>query len=170
MQHGISIVVVGAAVLAGVAVVVDGMFPDPEPAPRAADTLILTDYSKGRVGDCVRFSGPGEDDQGVSVIDCDDRRASLRIGALLSTSAGDCPAGRYKLLRDTRHDTGLCLLPNAREGDCFELDLRDVQSSEVAKVDCAAPVASVRVVAPTEECDPRLAYAEPKVVLCLGKP
>ncbi|WP_285752583.1 hypothetical protein [Lentzea sp. NBRC 105346] len=169
MREGIR----NTAAAAVVGVVVVGVYslvsrPAEDPVPRAADSLILTDYSKGRAGDCVRFSGPGEDDLGVSVIDCAGERASLRIGAVLSTSAGECPSGRYKLLRDTRHDASLCLLPNAREGDCFKLDVRNVQRSVVAKVDCA--LADVRVLPFQENCAPALRYAEPKVVLCLGKP
>lgn len=175
MQEGIRntvLVVLAVSATVGANVAVDSLFPDPEPEPPAAASLILTDYSKARPGDCVRFSGPGEDDVGISTIDCAAERASLRVGSVVSSAT--CPRGEYKVLRDTRNNVALCLLPNAREGDCFELDTEDIQSSEVTKFDCSAPRANVRVVGVSsgggcpEETDVGVPYEN--LVLCLAKP
>lgn len=163
--HLVKAVVIGVVAVAAYSGV-RALFASDSPVQPAAP-LILTDYSKARAGDCVRFSGPGEDDLGVSVIDCSASRAALRIG---SVAVDQCPAGHYKVLRDTRHNVSLCLLPNAVVGDCFELDVRAIQSAKVAKVDCSAPVASVRVVPFRDDCRSALRYTEPNVVLCLGKP
>jgi hypothetical protein len=160
------LLVLAIAVVAGISFLV----PDEEPAtPPAAASLILTDYTKVRAGDCVRFSGPGEDDVGITTVDCSSERASLKVGA----TGVSCPRGEYKVLRDTRNDVALCLMPNARAGDCFELDPDAVQSSAVTKFDCSAPRANVRVVGVStgggcpEETDVGVPYEN--LVLCLAK-
>lgn len=143
---------------------------EPEPAPPEA--LFLTDYSKAEQGTCVKFAGPGEDDLGLTVIDCGGERAALKIGTVLGNTSGACPRGEYKVLRDTRHNAALCLLPNAERGDCFELDTEDLQRSVVAKFDCAAPRANVQVVDIARESCPQeaeLGVPYEEMTLCLRR-
>ncbi|GGU80230.1 hypothetical protein GCM10010178_83820 [Lentzea flava] len=143
-----------------------------EPAPAAPEALFLTDYSKAQKGTCVKFAGPGEDDLGLTVIDCAGDRAALRIGTVLDKTSGQCPRGEYKVLRDTRHNAALCLLPNARRGDCFELDTEDLQRSVVAKFDCAAPRVNVQVVGIADEscpADAELGVPYEEMTLCLRR-
>lgn len=121
-------------------------FSGTEPAPAAPASLFLTDYSRAVKGSCVKFDGPGEDDLGLTVVDCGGAKVALKVGAVLGDTNGRCPRGEYKVLRDTRHNAALCLLPNAARGDCFEFDAGDLQSSAVSKFDCAAPRANVQVV------------------------
>ncbi|MFD4643795.1 hypothetical protein ACFWN2_41255 [Lentzea sp. NPDC058436] len=117
-----------------------------EDEPAQATQAFVTDYSKVRKGDCVGFTGPGENDQGLTVVDCGGRKAALKVGAVLAETSAECPRGDYKVLRDTRHDAALCLMPNAARGDCFEFDTDDLQRSVVSKFDCAAPRVNVQVV------------------------
>ncbi|WP_439661205.1 LppU/SCO3897 family protein [Lentzea sp. HUAS TT2] len=141
-----------------------------EPAQSAPEAMFLTDYSKAEKGNCVRFSGPGENDQGLTVVNCD--RAALKIGSVLSETSGRCPRGDYKVLRDTRHNAALCLLPNAAKGDCFEFDTDDLQRSVVSKFDCAAPRVNVQVVDVAGESCPEeaeLGVPYEDMTLCLRR-
>jgi hypothetical protein len=134
--------------------------------------VFLTDYSKAEAGSCVKFTGPGEDDLGLTVIDCKGERAALRVGTVLGNTNGECPRGDYKVLRDTRHNAALCLLPNAERGDCFELDTEDLQRSVVSKFDCAAPRVNVQVVGIAEEGCPEeaeLGVPYEEMTLCLRR-
>jgi hypothetical protein len=145
---------------------------DDEPPPKTPESLFLTDYSKAERGSCVKFTGPGEDDLGLTVIDCGGERAALKIGAVLASTSGECPRGDYKVLRDTRHNAALCLLPNARRGDCFELDTADLQRSVVSKFDCAAPRVNVQVVGTAKESCPEeaeLGVPYEEMTLCLRR-
>ncbi|SDL47585.1 hypothetical protein SAMN04488074_111108 [Lentzea albidocapillata subsp. violacea] len=141
-----------------------------EPAQPAS--MFLTDYSKAEKGSCVRFNGPGENDQGLTVIGCDQDRAALKIGTVLPETSGKCPRGDYKVLRDTRHNAALCLLPNAERGDCFEFDTDDLQRSVVSKFDCAAPRVNVQVVEIADESCPaeaELGVPYEDMTLCLRR-
>ncbi|MEV6718894.1 hypothetical protein AB0M48_43430 [Lentzea sp. NPDC051208] len=143
-----------------------------EPARSAPESLFLTDYSKAVKGICVRFSGPGENDQGLTIIDCRGDRAALKVGTVLAETSGKCPRGDYKVLRDTRHNAALCLLPNAERGDCFELDTDDLQRSVVSKFDCAAPRVNVQVVDIADESCPaeaELGVPYEDMTLCLRR-
>ncbi|MFJ8961416.1 hypothetical protein ACIRG5_18705 [Lentzea sp. NPDC102401] len=143
-----------------------------EPARTAPESLFLTDYSKAEKGSCVRFNGPGENDLGLTVVDCGGDRAALKIGTVLTETSAECPRGDYKVLRDTRHDAALCLMPNAARGDCFELDTDDLQRSVVSKFDCAAPRVNVQVVDVAEESCPEeaeLGVPYEDMTLCLRR-
>ncbi|MDT7790199.1 MAG: hypothetical protein QOF58_8618 [Pseudonocardiales bacterium] len=143
-----------------------------EPAQKTAESLFLTDYSKAEKGSCVRFTGPGEDDLGLTVIDCKGERAALKVGTVLTSTSGECPRGDYKVLRDTRNNAALCLLPNAERGDCFELDTEDIQRTVVSKFDCAAPRVNVQVVGVAEESCPaeaELGVPYEDMTLCLRR-
>lgn len=141
-----------------------------EPAPTTP--VFLTDYSKAEKGICVKFAGAGEDDLGLTVIDCKGERAALKVGTVLANTNGECPRGDYKVLRDTRHNAALCLLPNAERGDCFEFDTEDLQRSVVSKFDCAAPRVNVQVVGIAEESCPaeaELGVPYEEMTLCLRR-
>ncbi|MFD4674728.1 hypothetical protein ACFWNN_33740 [Lentzea sp. NPDC058450] len=140
--------------------------------PKQATQAFLTDYSKAEKGTCVQFAGPGENDQGLTVIDCAQNKAALKVGTVLTDTSGKCPRGDYKVLRDTRHNAALCLLPNATKGDCFELDTDDLQRSVVSKFDCAAPRANVQVVDLTKQSCPEeaeLGVPYEEMTLCLRR-
>ncbi|WP_189153903.1 LppU/SCO3897 family protein [Lentzea pudingi] len=143
-----------------------------EDEPASTMPVFLTDYSKAEKGSCVRFDGPGENDLGLTVVDCKGARAALKVGTVLDDTSGKCPRGDYKVLRDTRHNAALCLLPNAAEGDCFEFDTDDLQRSVVSKFDCAAPRVNVQVVGVAsgscpEEAELGVPYEE--MTLCLRR-
>ncbi|MGW6448834.1 LppU/SCO3897 family protein [Lentzea sp. NPDC055074] len=143
-----------------------------EDEPATAVPVFLTDYSKAEKGSCVRFDGPGENDLGLTVVDCRGAKAALKVGTVLDDTSGTCPRGDYKVLRDTRHNAALCLLPNAARGDCFELDTDDLQRSVVSKFDCAAPRANVRVVEIARESCPEeaeLGVPYEEMTLCLRR-
>ncbi|MET9225071.1 hypothetical protein [Lentzea sp. NPDC003310] len=147
------------------------VFSDEE-EPRASGPVFLTDYSQALKGSCVKFTGPGENDQGLTVVDCAGTKAALKVGSVLGDTNGRCPRGDYKVLRDTRHNAALCLLPNAAKGDCFEFDTEDLQRSVVSKFDCAAPRANVQVVGITAESCPAeadLGVPYEEMTLCLRR-
>ncbi|MFS8103187.1 hypothetical protein LFM09_39270 [Lentzea alba] len=145
---------------------------DETETPAAPDAMFLTDYSKATTGSCVKFNGPGENDLGLTVVDCKGSRAALKIGTVLPNTSGECPRGDYKVLRDTRHNAALCLLPNAEPGDCFEIDTEDIQRSVVSKFDCAAPRVNVQVVDVAKESCPEeaeLGVPYEDLTLCLRR-
>lgn len=140
--------------------------------PAAPEAMLLTDYSKASVGSCVKFNGPGENDLGLTVVDCKGGRVALKIGTVLTETSGSCPRGEYKVLRDTRNNAALCLMPNAEVGDCFELDPEDLQRSVVSKFDCAAPRVNVQVVGiAAESCPEEAEFGVPyeEMTLCLRR-
>jgi hypothetical protein len=156
-------------VLAVVAYLAVWWMSSDEDEPAQATQTFVTDYSKVAKGSCVRFTGPGENDQGLTIIDCDGEKAALRVGAVTSD---ECPRGDYKVLRDTRHDAALCLLLNATAGDCFEADTDDLQRSVVTKFDCAAPRVNVQVVGTAAESCPEeaeLGVPYEDMTLCLRR-
>lgn len=147
------------------------MFSEEE-EPAQATQAFVTDYSKVEEGSCVRFTGPGENDQGLTVVDCAGAKAALKVGTVLSETSGACPRGDYKVLRDTRNNAALCLMPNAARGDCFEYDTGDLQRSVVSKFDCAAPRVNVQVVdVARESCPAEAEFGVPyeEMTLCLRR-
>ena len=145
---------------------------DDAETPATPEAMFLTDYSKAAKGSCVKFNGAGENDLGLTVVDCRGGRVALKIGTVLTETGGECPRGEYKVLRDTRHNAALCLLPNAEAGDCFELDPEDLQRSVVSKFDCTAPRANVQVVGIVEQSCPEeaeLGVPYEEMTLCLRR-
>lgn len=131
-----------------------------ESAPGPADAA---------VGDCLRVNDADAAD--VDLVDCADPSAVYQVAVRRDSSAERCPAPSY--VSYTQEGTlRLCLMLNARQGECFAED-----EHQDARVDCAAPEASYRVArvvvgaADPDECGTAHApnavvYPEPGRTLC----
>ncbi|WP_318295501.1 LppU/SCO3897 family protein, partial [Streptomyces griseoaurantiacus] len=69
------------------------------------------------VGDCVDLTG-----RGVVVLDCSATGSRYRVAKVIAAADASCPTGDYDWISQEHSrlaDHTLCLMPNAREGDCF---------------------------------------------------
>jgi hypothetical protein len=134
--------------------------------------------SRAGVGDCVKVNDDSEEDADVDPLDCAKPDAVFKIAIKLDSGAATCPEeGDYLEYEETgRLSAGfsLCLVLNAKVGECFT-DLE--KAAEAEKVACADPTAKFEVLeivdggtAP-EDCtssavDDGFIYPEPKMVIC----
>ena len=72
-------------------------------------------------GDCLNvkeFATITADNQPVKV-DCADPTANLKVAVKIAGTAGACPADGYVELSIDQPASRICLIPNAKQGDCF---------------------------------------------------
>jgi hypothetical protein len=125
------------------------------------------------VGDCIRVDDASATDADIEAIDCADRSAVYRVGVRKERGEGgdsaECPGPNY--VAYTEGVLLLCLMLNAREGDCFhESDRHD------ARVACDSRKANYRVgkiFAGTDDPDRcgedapnALTYPKPPLTIC----
>ncbi|MFB9908922.1 LppU/SCO3897 family protein [Allokutzneria oryzae] len=141
--------------------------------------LLRGDAQKVSAGECVTLAGGGSNPT-VSIVACEDPRATYKVAKKLDNSSGSCPEGDYiEYWERTRRSGGLklCLMANAREGDCFTVTGSD-QDTDLARAPCSQSGAIRIVKAHDGEADATLCgnpdaawtYTEPAVTYCLGKP
>lgn len=136
------------------------------------------DASLADVGDCIKVNSASTSNADVKTIDCNDQTAMFKVAKKLGNDTDSCPGDVYEKYMQTGGKTGdfaLCLMLNAKEGDC--LKGLDGGADKIAKSDCAgADVKVSKVVAGStdekacgEDALP-LAYPEPATLYCLTKP
>lgn len=97
------------------------------------------------VGDCYAVTTFGDVDAEPAKADCGSIEANTKLGA--KAESGDaCPQGEYDQLTVDRTFSSykLCMMINARQGDCFENFLAD--SVAYQKVECSDPTKDAEVV------------------------
>lgn len=133
--------------------------------------------SSAAVGDCIKVNNATSAD--VEKIDCNSKEAVYKVAATFDSASAKCPAEDYVAYTETRSrgsDLTLCLMLNAKEGDCFKVS---VTGDDVSRVECSTADAQVLKVldgatddsgCPEGTAIP-MVYPEPKpVVICLGAP
>jgi hypothetical protein len=138
--------------------------------------------SSAAVGDCIKVNSASITDADVNKVDCNDAAATYKVGATSDNAAADCPGGDdaayvgYTETGGRGSDLLLCLILNARVGDCY------IQGDQVdTKVDCGDAKANFKVTKLVESTDTggcaqdsvgAYVYPEPKpgLVQCLGDP
>jgi hypothetical protein len=128
------------------------------------------------VGDCLTVS---QFKKGVEPTKaaCSDPAANVLIGAKLDNGTGSCPDGDYDEYSVTgRTSYKLCLVINAKQGDCLSNFLSDTEGYK--KVPCTDPTVDAEVVkavagtADENQCEGTDAthaavYSQPATTLCL---
>jgi hypothetical protein len=145
----------------------------------AAGTYFLSTSSpdSASVGDCLAvqsFSAGSE----PTKVDCSDPSANVKVAVRLESSANSCPDGDYDTYSVQGRDSyKLCLMIDAKEGDCFK-NLSGDTDDGYQRVDCADPSAEaqfVKVVDGTDatsacdgtDADGAVTYSDPPVTLCM---
>jgi hypothetical protein len=134
--------------------------------------------SKANAGDCIKVKSASSTNADVEKIDCNDQAAVFKVAKKLSNDTDSCPTPDYEKYEQSggsgNADFALCLMLNAKEGDCFtEYDSPDKR----ARVDCgSAEVKVTKVVdgkADDSACDQQsipVTYPEPATTFCLAQP
>jgi hypothetical protein len=141
-----------------------------------------TAASSAEVGDCIKVNSASITDADVNKVECNDPAATYKVGSTSEDASADCPGGDksayvgYTETGGRGSDLLLCLILNAKVGECFE------QGNQVdTKVDCGASNATFKVTKVIESADASgcaedslgsYIYPEPKpgLVQCLGDP
>jgi hypothetical protein len=134
------------------------------------------DASLADVGNCIRVNSASEENADVETVDCTDPAAVLKVAKKLDDDSASCPDDGYAKYTQSGGKTGdfaLCLMLNAREGECFSGAEGGVEKSQ--KVDCARAEARIDKVitgsadetACSEGTQP-LVYPEPPTVYCVA--
>ncbi len=97
------------------------------------------------VGDCYSITTFGDVDAEPAKADCGSIEANAKLGAKAEGGSA-CPQGEYDQLTVDRTFSAykLCMMINARQGDCFENFLAD--SVAYQKVACSDPTKDAEVV------------------------
>jgi hypothetical protein len=141
-----------------------------------------TSASSAAVGDCIKVNDASITDADVNKVDCGDPAAAYKVGATSDNASADCPGGDkanyvgYTETGGRGSDLLLCLILNAKEGDCYQ------EGTQVdTKVECTDPKASFKVLKVVDGADESkcpegtqgsYVYPEPKPgkVQCLVEP
>jgi hypothetical protein len=141
-----------------------------------------TSASSAAVGDCIKVNDASITDADVNKVDCGDPAAAYKVGATSDNASADCPGGEnanyvgYTETGGRGSDLLLCLILNAKEGDCYQ------EGTQVdTKVECTDPKATFQVLKIVDGADETkcpegtqgsYVYPEPKPgkVQCLVQP
>jgi hypothetical protein len=131
--------------------------------------------SPAEAGDCIKVLSASSTNASIEKIDCDDPAAVFKVAKKLGDNTDKCPNEdlyeKYEQSGGRGADFALCLMLNAKEGDCFgNFRVPDKR----ARTDCAAAEVKVtKVVAGKADeaaCETPsfpLAYPEPATTYCL---
>ncbi|WP_156757542.1 LppU/SCO3897 family protein [Actinokineospora pegani] len=127
-------------------------------------------------GDCIKVNRGGSTSADVDKIDCADPAAVFVVGKKLDSAKATCPDGDYQQYTSSGRgsDFSLCLVVNAKKGDCFD-DI--VIAAQAKRVACSGAEHEVlEVVEGRSEPDAcagalntndGLIYTEPPRVICM---
>lgn len=131
---------------------------------------------KAEPGDCIKVKSANQDRAEIERIDCGDPGAVLKVAKKLGNDTDQCPTPDYEKYYQSggaSSDFALCLMLNAKEGECFT-NTSDL--SKLARADCAgAEIKIAKVVDKADEtaCDQSsrpLVFPEPPTTFCLAAP
>jgi hypothetical protein len=132
--------------------------------------------AKAGPGDCIKVNSATEKSADVEKIDCNDQVAVFKVAKKLDNDTDNCPSNDYEKYMQSGGGSGdfaLCLMLNAKEGDCLA-NIED--PAKRARVDCGkAQVKVVKVVsgkADESACDQQtipLVYPEPATTFCISQ-
>ncbi|SHE78616.1 LppU/SCO3897 family protein [Streptoalloteichus hindustanus] len=128
------------------------------------------------VGDCVNLTN-----RAVVAVDCAATDSRYRVAKVVGSADARCPNGDYDWISEEHSrlsDQTLCLMPNAREGDCFAGG-NGSKYAELSRIGCDGEW-TVRVGRVIEGRSDRAlctapqgfarVFAEPAATLCFLKP
>ncbi|GAA5158882.1 MULTISPECIES: LppU/SCO3897 family protein [Amycolatopsis] len=140
--------------------------------------VFKSDVDRAAVGDCLNVK-EFKDRVEPAKVDCGDQAANVKVGVRLDDDNASCPAGDYdEYSVSGRGSYKLCLMLNAREGECLANFSSLTQGYK--RVNCGDPAAEVKIVrvadgkADDSACqgtDARAAitYSQPATTVCLAE-
>ncbi|HJQ48545.1 MAG TPA: hypothetical protein VJ870_19805 [Amycolatopsis sp.] len=138
-----------------------------------------TSPDRAAAGDCLNVK-EFKDRAEPSRVDCNDPSANVKVGVRLDDANGTCPDGDYDSYSVSGSgDYKLCLMLNAREGECFANVSKSTDGYQ--RIDCADPSAEIKILkvvngtAQDSACDAfdeslPVKYSQPATTLCAGAP
>ncbi|NUT92694.1 MAG: hypothetical protein HOY78_11805, partial [Saccharothrix sp.] len=143
--------------------------------------LIASKDSPGsaNAGDCIKVNSVSVSKADVDKIDCSSPEAAFKVAVNLDSSTDACPTGDYAEYRDSggRRSDGfkLCLVLNAKSGDCFKQE-GTIVAAKTTKVTCGSSathkVSKVAGTADENECesgDTVYVYSQPATTICMSE-
>jgi hypothetical protein len=131
--------------------------------------------ASAEAGDCIKVNSASTTSADVEKIDCTTQEAVYKVAKKLDNSGDDCPNEFYDKYTQSGSGDGfaLCLMLNAKEGDCFG-NITST-SGKTERTDCASAEAKVTKVvsgqadeaACPEGTGLPLVYPEPATTICL---
>ncbi|SDD27275.1 LppU/SCO3897 family protein [Actinokineospora iranica] len=144
-----------------------------------------TSAASAEPGDCIKVNSADANDADVEKIDCAKPEAVYKVGKKLDSSVGDCGEfyEEYSERRTGRRSSGksfkLCLMLNAKEGDCFDNVVGTNTAGKAVRVSCAGGSAEVKVAAVingkadenacSRDVDSAYIYSQPATTLCFKR-
>jgi hypothetical protein len=131
--------------------------------------------ASAKAGDCIKVNNAASAD--IEKIDCGSKEAVYKVAVTKDDAGAKCPNENYlEYTESGSSDLLLCLIFNAKQGDCFKENAKDH-----TRVECTAPDASFQIAKVIDgsddpaKCGPEgkdtaLAYPEPKITFCLAAP
>ncbi|MFI9815211.1 LppU/SCO3897 family protein [Saccharothrix variisporea] len=143
--------------------------------------LIASKDSPGSAdaGDCIKVNSVSVSKADVDKIDCSSPEAAFKVAVNLDSSTKACPTGDYAEYRDSggRRSDGfkLCLVLNAKSGDCFKQE-GTIVAAKTTKVTCGSSathkVTKVANTADENQCesgDTVYVYSQPATTICMSE-
>ncbi|MGH3879658.1 MAG: LppU/SCO3897 family protein [Actinophytocola sp.] len=131
--------------------------------------------ASAKAGDCIKVNDAAKAD--IEQIDCASKEAVYKVAVTRDDVAAKCPNDNYLEYTETGSgDLKICLVLNAKQGDCFQENTQDH-----TRVECTSPKASFQIAkvvqgsedakqCGAENAAAALTYPEPKMTLCLAAP
>ncbi|WP_077005619.1 LppU/SCO3897 family protein [Saccharothrix sp. ALI-22-I] len=156
-------IVIGVLVLLLIGIGVVGVF------------YLFSGSTNAEAGDCVSLTAEADNRAEVETLDCDEDKASYKVGKVLEATEDTCPEeGLYTEIApagSVGDGFKLCLLPNMAEGACYKPD----EGTGFVKTDCTGPetIKVTKVIqgsTDTNACPDAagMSYPEPPVTYCLA--
>lgn len=134
------------------------------------------------VGDCLsvpKFTTSFSGDNQPKKVDCGAAEANVKVAAKYDDANAACPAPDYDHLTMERPSAKLCVVINAKQGDCFANVTSKTEG--YLRVSCADPKAEAEFVKVVEgkadeqlcaeiEGSAPLSYPQPPITFCLREP
>lgn len=134
---------------------------------------------RAEAGDCIKVNSVSASNADVDTIDCNSPEAAFKVAVNLDSSRDSCPAGDYSEYSDRggRRSNGfkLCLVFNAREGDCFKQE-GTIVAGKTTKVTCdsrathkVTKVASTQDENACQRGETVFVYSQPATTICMAE-
>lgn len=131
--------------------------------------------SSAEAGDCIKVNSASATSADVEKIDCNDQIAVFKVAKKLDNDTDQCPTNDYEKYTQSGgrgSDFALCLMLNAKEGECLaDFDTPDKRARVACGANAQVKVAKlVNGSADDGACEPDsvpLVYPEPATTFCL---
>ncbi len=131
---------------------------------------MLNDAGNVKAGDCIKVVGTSATNPDIDVVDCNAADATHRVAKNLDSSSAQCPSDTYDEYTESGGRSAsfkLCLIPNAKAGDCF----KDSVTGPTTKAACGPGTIQItKVISAVDEAacgeDFPISFPEPPTTFC----